>query len=286
MREATNGKYPRYIVWENVPGAFSSNHGEDFRCVLENICRIKDEDVSVPKPLKWNHAGLVMGDGYSVAWRVLDAQYWGVPQRRKRIYLVADLDGGSAGKILFESEGMSWNPCKGRETWQETAGDIGESPQATGWCLNDQGGDRMNLSKEAYDKYTKNSVSSSLRASGGAYGGGSEALVYTMSKNSHHTKAKENLADTLVATDYKDPPYVIREPKYIVRRLTPTECARLQGFPDDWCDDLGTEDPTEEEMIFWRDVFETHRKIVTHASKPKTDNQIMVKTAIFRFRCI
>ena len=160
MRRATHGEYPKYIVWENVPGAFSSNHGEDFRCVLENICRIKDENVSIPKPEKWNHAGLVMGDGYSVAWRVLDAQYWGVPQRRKRIYLVGDLDGGSAGKILFESEGVSGDSRKSQEAWQETAGDIGESPQATGWCLNDQGGDRMNLSKD---------VTGTLRAQAGGH---------------------------------------------------------------------------------------------------------------------
>ena len=107
MREATNGQYPRYIVWENVPGAFSSNKGEDFRCVLEEVCKVKDSKVSVSKPSKWENAGRIMGDGYSVAWRLLDAQYWGVPQRRQRIYLVADFDGGSAGKILFESEGLS-----------------------------------------------------------------------------------------------------------------------------------------------------------------------------------
>ena len=107
MRCATNGKYPRYIVWENVPGAFSSNKGEDFRCVLESVCRIADETVSVPSVKKWQSAGSIVGDGYSVAWRVLDAQYWGIPQRRKRIYLVADFAGGSAGEILFESEGLA-----------------------------------------------------------------------------------------------------------------------------------------------------------------------------------
>ena len=77
-----------------------------------------------------------------------------------------------------------------------------------------------------------------------------------------------------VARDYKDP-HIVNEPRYIVRRLTPTECARLQGFPDWWCDELGTENPTDEEMDFWRDVFETHRKIVTGAKKPKTDRQII-----------
>lgn len=100
MRYASNGKYPRFIVWENVPGAFSSNKGEDFKAVLEAVCSVKGEGVSVPGPPKgkWSSAGEIVADGFSLAWRVLDAQFWGVPQRRKRIYLVADLAGGSAGK--------------------------------------------------------------------------------------------------------------------------------------------------------------------------------------------
>lgn len=121
MREETNGKYPRYIVWENVPGAFSSNKGEDFRTVLEEICQIRDDEVSVAGSAKWQPAGCILGDGYSVAWRVLDAQYWGVPQRRKRIYLVADFDGRSAGKILFESEGLSGYSAESFQAWQSAA---------------------------------------------------------------------------------------------------------------------------------------------------------------------
>ena len=74
MRQKTNGKYPRYIVWENVPGAFSSNKGEDFRCVLEAVCRVKDDELSIPRPAKWPYAGCIMGDGFSVAWRQFDAQ--------------------------------------------------------------------------------------------------------------------------------------------------------------------------------------------------------------------
>jgi len=87
MRCATDGRYPRFAVWENVPGAFSSNKGEDFRCVLESLCQVKDESVSVPRFEKWTTAGEILADGFSIAWRVLDAQYWGVPQRRKRIFL-------------------------------------------------------------------------------------------------------------------------------------------------------------------------------------------------------
>ena len=122
MRGATNGKYPRYAVWENVPGAFSSNKGEDFRTVLEELCKIKDSTAVIPRPTnnkgKWKTAGLILADGYSIAWRVLDAQFWGVPQRRRRIFLVADFGGGSAGQILFEQEGLSRSFAESREKWR------------------------------------------------------------------------------------------------------------------------------------------------------------------------
>lgn len=100
---------PRFFVWENVPGAFSSNKGEDFRVVLEEVCRIADKDATVPRPEggRWSTSGCIMGDGYSVAWRVHDAQFWGVAQRRRRIALVGDFGGECAPKILFESKGMS-----------------------------------------------------------------------------------------------------------------------------------------------------------------------------------
>lgn len=104
MRCATDGKHPRYIVWENVPGAFSSNKGADFQSVLEEICSVKGYKIDPARPAKWPAAGEIVADDFSLAWRVFDAQYWGVPQRRKRIYLVADFAGGGAGKILFESE--------------------------------------------------------------------------------------------------------------------------------------------------------------------------------------
>ena len=139
---------PRYAVWENVRGALSSAGGEDFRRVLEELCRIKDDAADVPRPKKWQSAGLIQGNGYSVAWRVLDAQYWGVPQRRKRIYLVADFDGDSAGKILFESEGVSGHSEKmqaARKDFTRTAQNgVGE----TGWgkeVLNDQGGSSISI---------------------------------------------------------------------------------------------------------------------------------------------
>ena len=97
--------------------------------------------------------------------------------------------------------------------------------------------------------------------------------IYCTSKSSFHTIAEENLAGTLVATDYKDPP-IVNEPRYIVRRLTPTECARLQGFPDWWCDGLETENPTNEDVSRWREIFETHADAMGKKTKPKSDNQI------------
>ena len=135
MRCATGGKYPRYIVWENVPGAFSSNKGEDFKAVLEAVIGIVQPDTQVPMPEKarWSYADLYMGDGWSVAYRTLDAQYWGVPQRRRRIYLVADLAGRGAGKILFESEGLSGYSAEGFRSWQRAAGSFETRIGAAGY---------------------------------------------------------------------------------------------------------------------------------------------------------
>lgn len=462
MRCKTNGKYPRFVVWENVPGAFSSNKGEDFKAVLDSLCKIKSEDYAVP-PLekgKWDSAGSIVGEDFSLAWRVFDAQYWGVPQRRKRIYLVADFAAASAGKILFESEGVSGYSSQSFCPWKGTAGDFkGCTGTAGTVCLNDQGGNRMDVTEgmtctlraeskhpplvfENHSQDTRYTgpleqaptVSSTygtggnnqpfvletpktLKIRSGCEGGGKGALVqddlsatlgcsndqtlfvpkcygicakdsnsmksdnphsgiyeadtsrcldanggnpacnqggivvvegngsrpshkgdgykesdvmytlntteqhavvyaidresyncganfarklgisedginstlnaqgpsavaapvYSSSKASFFTSAEEELANTLVATDYKDPPIVndvSDVPEYIVRRLTPTECARLQGFPDWWCSDLGTAEPTEEEIKWWWSVFETHREIMGTSTKPKSEKQI------------
>lgn len=615
MRCATDGKYPRFIVWENVPGAFSSNRGEDFKAVLEAVCSVKGEGVSVPEPPKgkWANAGNIVGDGFSLAWRVLDAQFWGVPQRRKRIYLVADFAGRSAGKVLFESEGVSGYSAEGFRAWQGAAGGAAEGSGAAGigfdryngnltydmaqslnatagssgdnqpmvfqqtTVLNDQGGQRMDVTDDVtctlraeahhppcvleaagfctehsakargigyeeetsptlragtvpaavalYENHSQDTrytgpldtaptvnatygmggnnqpfvvepdTPKTLKIRSGCEGGGKGPIIqddksatlscnndqtvfvpfckgyrahykgdaptwkdgkvantlntfdvgesrcnelvvqaygicskdsnamksdnphsgfyeaetsrtldanggnpscnqggiavvepggmsafhinqrdevidlqgksgalmatrnmqmqtfvlqgsmigrndkngpqgsginedvsftldatdrhavaqptYCTSKNSHFTRAERELANTLVATDYKNPPvindvqtasgkevfgtlsasmgskqwlgnqeafsgdYHIVEPEYIVRRLTPTECARLQGFPDWWCGGLGTEEPTEDELAFWREVFETHRRIAGTSTKPKTDKQII-----------
>lgn len=432
MRCATDGKKPRYIVWENVPGAFSSNKGEDFRCVLEGICHIKDETLSVPKIDRWKQAGSIVGDHFSLAWRVLDAQYWGVPQRRKRIFLVADFAGRGAGEILFKSEGLSGYSKKSIGSWKGTTSNFEDSTGETGTiCLNDQGGERMDVTTDitctlraksnhppciidsavfdnhgkdtrftgpidvaptisatygtggnnqpfvvensktydvrftsegtvnarsnVYESDTARTIDTSGNApdsnQGGiavveSYGlqgsmigradkngpqgdGVNEELSFTLntvdkhavvyaidresfncgqnyarnlgitedginstlkaqgpsavatptyssSKASFFTDAKEELANTLVATDYKDPPLINDNDgiDYTVRRLTPTECARLQGFPDWWCSDLGIESPTMDDLRIWYDIFEEFRKATGSYSKPKTLKQI------------
>lgn len=542
MRCATGGRYPRYIVWENVPGAFSSNKGEDFKAVLEAVIGIAEPNAEVPMPEKarWPYADLYMGDGWSVAYRTLDAQYWGVPQRRRRIYLVADLAGRSARKILFESEGLSGYSAEGFRSWQRAAGSFtpcagetgfdgyngslteeasstlgvncGMSTGRNGIVLNDQGGNRMDITEEVTstlraeahhppcvmesagfctehsaksrtigyeeecsptlragvvpaavalenhptDSRVKlsedgnvqtltsrmgtggNNVPLVMKIRSGCEGGGKGALIQTdksatlscnndqmlfepcgwdggqvsptltkqnaggsqrmqdkdnfncvlqpfgisskdsnamKSDNPHsgiyeaetsrtldanggnpscnqggiavvaftqnqrdevrdlgdrsavvcanagtkqqtfvlqgsmigrndkngpqgdgvnedvsftlntvdrhavyamttgsYTQVKEETSPTIMARDYKDPNAVCSGIGYTVRRLTPTECARLQGFPDNWCADLGTEKPTDEEMYFWHKVFKTYSAVT--GCKMKSDAQI------------
>ena len=576
MRCATNGEKPRFIIWENVPGAFSSNKGADFKAVLESVIGVAEPSAEVPAPDQkgWPDADYYLGDGWSVAYRVLDAQGWGVPQRRKRIYLVADFAGQSAPKVLFESEGVSGYSAAGFRAWQRaasgaesgagTAGGSGRTVRSGGAVrsgggivLNDQGGACMDVSEgvtgtlraqehghppcvmEAAGFCTEHSANArsigyeeersptlragvvpaaialenhpmdsrvkiaedgkvqtlptrmgtgggnvpllmepeveepgtpvTLKIRSGCDGGGKGAIwqedksatlgcnndqtlfvpepkahlepkaygicskashamlsdnphsgfyeadtsrtldqnggrpdcaqggvaicqpvaftqnqrdevrdlgdkagaleadpgakqqtyvaqaeptafhvnqrnelidlhgksgalmatrsdqmqtfvlqgsmigrseengpqgdginedvsftldatdrhavctpdtpddgVYAMTTGSY-MQVEKDVSPTLMARDFKDPTSIAPVPQevsYTVRRLTPTECARLQGFPDDWCHDLGTADPTDEEIAFWTDVFETHRRLVTHAKKPKTEKQI------------
>lgn len=582
MRCKTNGAKPRFIVWENVPGAFSSNKGQDFKAVLEAVIGVKEPSAEVPAPDKkgWPDADYYLGDGWSVAYRVLDAQWWGVPQRRKRIYLVADFADHSAPKVLFESDGLSGYSAESFRAWQRAASCSEDGTGAAGGCgricLNDQGGVQMDVSEEVtgtlraqehghqpcvleaagfctehsanarsigyeeersptlragvvpaaialenhptdsrvkiskdgmvqtltsrcgtgggnvplimdgaenppavtlkirsgcegggkgaiwqeeksatlgcnndqtvfvpkcygvcskashsmmsdnpHSGFYEASTSRTLDRSGGDptcnqgglcicesvvcvdQGGGksnctvdeqvapplacthggspavaftqnqrdevrnlgekagslsaqpgmkqqtfvaqpedvtafhvnqrnelidlhgksgalmatrsdqmqtfvlqgsmigrsdengpqgdgiNEDVCFTLDATDRHAvcaskdvyamttgsfmKVEENVSPTLMARDYKDPTTIAPVPQdisYTVRRLTPTECARLQGFPDWWCSDLGTANLTDEELAFWQDVFETHRRLVTHAKKPKTEKQI------------
>lgn len=165
MRSNTNGLHPTFAIWENVPGAFSSNGGEDFRAVLEELARVEQPDVSIPRPPKgkWSKAGAITGNGWSLAWRQLDAQYWGVPQRRKRIALIIDLGGQRAGEILFERTSLSRYPDPCIPTWQETTGAAGSRIA---------GNDRVVAEGGRNAAYT-------LKIRSGCAGGGKGALVQT-----------------------------------------------------------------------------------------------------------
>lgn len=142
MRYKTDGKYPRFIVWENVLGAFSSNKGEDFRAVLKAICSVKDENLAVPEPPKgkWTGAGNIVAADFSIAWRTFDAQYWGVPQRRKRIYLVADFDGQCAEKILFESESVPGDTSQGISSWERASASFKDCSRKTSYGVDGYNG--------------------------------------------------------------------------------------------------------------------------------------------------
>jgi DNA (cytosine-5)-methyltransferase 1 len=513
MREATDGKQPRFILWENVPGAFSSNKGEDFGAVLEAVIGVKAPGAEVPAPAGdgWPYADVYVGDGWSLAYRTLDARYFGVAQRRKRIYLVCDFGGERASEILFEPEGVcrDFTPrvCEG----QEAAGGLADSPHtavafepgacsrlgghawtdAAGALRACAGDNRTAVAIESHPQDSRIKVSEdgtvqslparmgtgggnvplTMRIRSGKDGGGKDSLIHkdisatlathqdqtlfapsafgVCSKNSHSMlsdnpasgfyeavtsrtldrgggnpacnqggiavvtftqnqrqevrdlngkagalaaesgvhqqtyvlegnaarpshrgegisedvsytlntverhavaysltdvstpKAAEGIAPSITARDYKSPPAVLsceaagpssygftqgsfteayeeraatltardyKNPQsvsyqdvtgcltagahpgsfngqdaysdmlvanaYVVRGLTPKECARLQGFPDWWCSHLGTEEPTEEEIDFWQEVFEEHRRVVTHAAKPRSRKQI------------
>ena len=378
---------PRFMVWENVPGAFSSNKGEDFRCVLEEICRVDDAEVSIPGPPKnkWEKSGTVMGDGYSVAWRTLDAQYWGVPQRRKRIYLVADFGGESAPQILFKQDSMRGNYKESIEEREGTPGSpengTDKSDRANDECLNNnikafhitqdpismkispcltQGNSNTGQATigVVIPVMDKASRYKSQKSANGFGVGDEDDPAYTLTTADRHSIAysidraafnqgvnakydigiAEDIAQTIVAKgpgavahetytmqsfgeykhpgkassikqrDFKDATdlVVAFEPgtvsrvgghyyedgktgtirakpgdnqqaiisEYIVRRLTPTECGRLQGFPDGWADDLAIENPTEDDVLYWKMVFEEHSKALGVDKKAKTDNQI------------
>jgi DNA (cytosine-5)-methyltransferase 1 len=133
MRRATNGEYPRFALWENVPGAYSSNSGNDFRIVIEELIKIVEPTATVPPVPKngWPYADIYMGDGWSLAYRTFDAQYWGVPQRRRRIHLVADFRGECAGKVLFEREGVRGYFAASRKEGQAAPGDAAGGSGAT-----------------------------------------------------------------------------------------------------------------------------------------------------------
>lgn len=187
---------PRFMVWENVPGAFSSNKGKDFQAVLQAIVSVTDDTAAVPLPPKgkWQSAGCIMGDTYSIAWRTLDAQYWGVPQRRKRIYLVADFGGDTAPKILFEREGLSRDFAESREAWQRAAGDIKEGTHKAG-----------TENVECYDisdrrrVADKSEVSPTLTTKMGTGGNNVPIVIETHAQDARWGISEDNIVQTLAS---------------------------------------------------------------------------------------
>lgn len=159
MRCRTNGTKPRYIIWENVTGAFSSNSGEDFRRVLDEIISVKGAYPTMPMPKnnKWAYADTIMEDGFSISYRVFDAKFFSLPQRRRRIFLVADFNGQSSSKILFDKESLPWNIKKSKEEGKRDTRDSKTSTD-NAICIVDQGGQRMDI----YDN-----MSGTLKAKGG-----------------------------------------------------------------------------------------------------------------------
>lgn len=295
MRLATNGVYPRFAVWENVCGAFSSNRGEDFRLVLEEFIRISEPNAIMPKVPKagWAYADCISGNGWSIAYRTFDAQYWGVPQRRRRIYLVADFRGGRAKEILFEQEGLRWHTAQSETQGQEIAEDIGNGIKADDRkrnCLTAYSFDSLSSnsmkSKNPFSGCRVVEVSKTLDTSNPdpSKNQGGIAIVQKVVVYDARGNGDGKLCPTITGdhnnriTDYtalccEEKPIVLN---YIVRRLTPTECARLQGFPSKWGFLDVKEDFTEEEYKFWLKVRNTYARINNKAVKDYTKAQILI----------
>ena len=444
MREATNGIHPRWAVWENVPGALSSSKGADFRDVLQSLVRLKDPkaDVPLPEGNKWLPAGEIMGDGLSLAWRILDASKgWGVAQRRRRVFVVLDLDGPCAGQVLFESEGLSGYtpPCS--NPWQGTAAEtasgahpagtrktVGFEPGAaarmgghtwlerTGTLRADMGDNQAAVAIENHPSDGRikirgdgicptlcsrmgtggNNVPLTMKIRSGCLGGGKGALIqqnqsatlgcgndqtlfqpqaYGICSDKSHSMLSDNpksgfyeaeTSRTLdcsggnpacnqggisvvepkkamlasgreqtgtltqgamkgfsgnqeifsgdyhvleLAAEHASARDMVRDPcnlckntppdgsisdwqrqslsnhcsdteskqesEYLVRRLTPGECGRLQGFPDGWCENLETENPSEEDIKRWQAIHDNWSRITTSTRRPKSAKQII-----------
>lgn len=278
MRAATNGNYPTFALWENVPGAFTSNRGEDFMVVLDELVQIVAPGVSIPQSEKWCNAGEIVGEGWSLAWRVLDAQFWGVPQRRSRIFLVLDLAGNRAGQILFEREGLHGYFEEGRTPWERTETDSERSSalynrtvvfdargNGDGEIVNTITGDHENRVTD----YTSIAVECCIDGDpmNTLAAGDRHAVCFAMQAFGKYKESETSTA--LKARDYKDATDLVCDTiKSVVRRLTPTECARLQGFPDTWGHLDHKDTFTDEEYSFWTEVRCTWS--VINGKEPKT----------------
>ena len=281
MRCATNGRFPRWACWENVIGAFSSNRGKDFKAVLDAVIGIVEPGAEVPMPEKnqWPYADVYMGGGWSVAYRTFDAQYWGVPQRRRRCYLVADLGGCCAGKVLFESEGLSGYSAESVRAWQRTAGAAADcSGTADRICLNSPciqkaAGFCAEHSASSGGIGYAEEISPTLRASV------VPAVMTLYGNHPQYARCTGPLATAptisrTYGTGGNNQPLIVQE-HLPVRWLTPTECAKLQGFPPWWCSELETAEPTETDIAFWTEVWETYRRTASSSTRPKSRAQVI-----------
>ena len=305
MREATNGVYPTFAIWENVPGAFSSNGGEDFRIVLEELIKIVEPTAVMPAVSKggWAYADSFVGDGWSLAYRVFDAQYWGVPQRRRRIFLVADFRGERAQEILFKREGLRGYFETGRTPWQTTT----SNAQGSAGADDCEGEGFVNtIGFCAYNHMLTGDIAATLSANScmtatriGPSVVERRSLIDTVGFDSYNQAVTGTVTKpvTASAADSDHVPLILFEPRsqdgvhrlhdgvaptlntaqggqrqpcvsypdastrYIVRRLIPTECARLQGFPDWWGIVEKKDSLTDEEYRFWLEVRNTHAAI-------------------------
>lgn len=274
--------YPRFMVWENVPGALSSNKGEDFRIVLEETAKIAEPDTVIPQPPKgkWKNSGCIMGTGWSLAWRIFDAQFWGVPQRRRRIALVADFGGQSAPEILFERKGLSGNLAESTKAREGTSANAERSAYQAVYDARGNGNSENRVTDYTAICIQGNCIDRADTA--GCNGKGwKEDVSYTINTVDRHAvmcmahgqanaEILNNTAPTLNCNH--EQPIVFENHRFaeyrhgirtlkqsggdcgggsenlcvysnvletVVRRLTPLECERLQGFPDGWTD-IGT----------------------------------------------
>ena len=192
MREATNGEYPSFALWENVPGAFSSNKGEDFRVVCEELIKIVEPSAVMPEVPEngWTYADSYVGNGWSLAYRVFDAQYWGVPQRRRRIHLVVDFRGERAREILFEREGVRGYFAKGGTPWQGIAADAQDCAGAddrAGASAGDGGDGRLaavGSMRQLSGVETQQEISPTILAAAGESGNNKPCVAYTLNVRS------------------------------------------------------------------------------------------------------
>lgn len=246
MRNVTNGLSmrgsddnirlsPSTAIWENVTGAFSSGvpKGGDFRCVLEELARVKDPEISIPMPDKgkWMPSGCIKGDDWSVCWRTHDAQFWGVPQRRRRISVVARFDDTDADEILFQLLGRA-DDTEAQQALADTRNTSGKKIFSLLESMprnNMEGGEQSPAITRKNGCNIADSISKMIEPDPAI---AFDRAAYNQGKNAQYNfSIEEELAQTIVA---KGPGGVIHAG--VARRLTPTECERLQGYPDGWTD--------------------------------------------------